>query len=271
MGTDMGPVWVSSRSTVSMSSPSFGVKVSLRETERPATIRPGGWCSSRKKLATSGGKAAGRKELNELETLVRAKVLTYVSPASKSRNSSTGSLGTNAGPRQVLPHTVCSTTTLSRWRCRAAAMYRFSSTERVAPLSGDGGPGGAGTPSSHSPGNSGSTTSSAGSPRSLASSASARADADFSGDRVSEATGSARTDLAATGSGRAAARAAASARLEAAVLGYLSAIMSRISPSLPRPRPNFQSFIVTCCDGSIRGQREVGSSSVAPVLVTRRM
>jgi len=42
MGIDMCPVWVVNPSSVTKSPPSLGVKVSLRLTVRPATMRPGG-------------------------------------------------------------------------------------------------------------------------------------------------------------------------------------------------------------------------------------
>mmetsp|Transcript_35776 Transcript_35776/g.115081 ORF Transcript_35776/g.115081 Transcript_35776/m.115081 type:complete len:356 (+) Transcript_35776:364-1431(+) len=122
MGRLITPVCVRSGSSAAMSASTFGVKMSLSEVVRPATIRPGGSWLSSKKEATSSANGCGRNMLKPLDTLVSVKGSTYVWPTTKSRNWSTAGLATKAGPSQVVPQTTCVETTLSRCRARAAAM-----------------------------------------------------------------------------------------------------------------------------------------------------
>jgi len=52
-------------------------------------------------------RTCGRNMLKVFDMLVSVKVFTYVSPTSKSMNSSTGGVETKAGPSQVFPQTTC--------------------------------------------------------------------------------------------------------------------------------------------------------------------
>ena len=268
-GMVMRPVWHMSGRSNSTSLSSLGVKHRLSGALTPADIRPGGVCVSSKNERTSSGSGSCRNMLNVYETFVSMKRRLYVSPTVKSLNSSTPGLARKGAPTHSLPPTTCFTKRLVRCRSRASAMYRVSSTLSCRPPSCL-----RSLPSSpstsHSPSVSAATISSTTSPRSCASAAIACTDDDLGAGSEPPTTPAALL-LRECSSLSAASAAASGSPNVSATCGYLRAIMSMMSGSLPRPSPNFQSLIVVCFDGWRFLICEVGSSTVECDLVTLRM